>query len=750
MDLEDSKQDLEDRKEALDAMAEALWRPTKTPKGQDIGFSVLELPQSYLSDPSVITDIELSLAEKSGDAPILFVLSQAEYELAEEDGVTQGFNASTGLAPAIMTYSEAFKLLENNRSASVPSAAGWKKAVQPAGWQDDRILPHKMTVVISLDPFMRPECAMAIVGLVHWAFNVSAQPGAAIRVVTMAPGPRCTPFHHLVFQYAPNLEWGYCCLPGIKDAIYRLKDRCKMVFSSSMEDTIADLHERITSAQLGTTHAVVCFPGWEPIKSLEEMVNAEGTAILTIHLIHRWTDLRGAREILHIDDNRDAEDCPPRGRLIYMENSQRLPVDLKGFSHAYFLFWDWESRLAFDGPNAQVTKLDFRSSMSERLDQMSWGYHDVPRTSCYISHPDLEAFQNQMELSAPRAEIEGVSAGGVIAAIFRLGAWGVDVPRTIRSLLKFPQVTATMTERLRVQRIIDKTGSSLIMPPGQEAIFMATLPHVGYDHRLAHLVALPSCSVRVLRVKIQLAALISIGIEQIVRFPHPESTELAPRKRLIDACQGWGQQLSSTGTMWIAMGLWKHIATFFREFHIEERPKVFQVPGCEAKVNVFQAFRVYTIVDAIINTLDALKIQVDMRQISQEKDDLTAQEILELQRHLLEAFIHQLTLSFPASGQSTGGAVRHQIISTVTNLTLQDMGVADTERILKENGSIGIYGICQDLETTLDDQVLAHDWTWIPTHVVDEWKRVNAPDVNLPSALSTGHARVGRAIDRRL
>ncbi|KAL6411361.1 hypothetical protein AUP68_05065 [Ilyonectria robusta] len=155
------------------------------------------------------------------------------------------------------------------------------------------------------------------------------------------------------------------------------------------------------------------------------------------------------------------------------------------------------------------------------------------------------------------------------------------------------------------------------------------------------------------------------------------------------------------------MGLWKHIATFFREFHIERRPKVFRIPGCEAAVNVVQAFRVYTVADAIINTLDALKIQVGMRQISQEDDDLTAQEIVELQRHLLEAFIHQLTLSYPASGQSSGGAVRHHIISTVTDLSLHDMGVADTEGILKENGSIGIYGICQDLETTLDDRVLA-------------------------------------------
>ncbi|KAH6977200.1 hypothetical protein BKA56DRAFT_674042 [Ilyonectria sp. MPI-CAGE-AT-0026] len=82
-------------------------------------------------------------------------------------------------------------------------------------------------------------------------------------------------------------------------------------------------------------------------------------------------------------------------------------------------------------------------------------------------------------------------------------------------------------------------------------------------------------------------------------------------------------------------------------------------------------------------------------------------------------------------------------------MNLEDMGVADTEGILKENGSIGIYSICQDLETTLDDRVLAHDWTWIPTHVVKEWKRVNAPGVNLSWALSTGHARVDRSIDRQ-
>ncbi|KAL6411362.1 hypothetical protein AUP68_05066 [Ilyonectria robusta] len=243
-----------------------------------------------------------------------------------------------------------------------------------------------------------------------------------------------------------------------------------------MEDTIIDLQDRTTSARPGTTHAVVCFPGWEPIESLEEMVNTDGTAILTPHHIDRWTDLHSARQVLHIEDNMDdADDVPPRGRLIYVENSQRLPVYLKGFSHAYFLFGDWESRLAFDVPNAQVTKLDFRSSMSERLDQMSWGFHDVPRTRCYTSHPDIEAFQNQMDFSAPRVEIEGVSAGGFIAAIFRLGAWGVDVPRTIRSLLECPQVRDTMTERLRIQRIIGKTGSSLNMPPGQEAILYGSV-----------------------------------------------------------------------------------------------------------------------------------------------------------------------------------------------------------------------------------------------------------------------------------
>lgn len=719
-------------RQLLDEATERLWLPI--PQGKNIGVCSVYLPQDYLGRLAIIPAIEQSLARcMDSDSLILFIASEAEQELAEKCGFLAGEQSKPAMG--VKTYHETLDIFEKNRSASGP--AGWKEPQQLAGWHDSGILPRKVTVVVSLDPSMPVECALSLVALTHWAFEVSAQPGFAIRIVAMAPDPHHTALRRLVALYAPDMEWHLCDLGSLDND--DPTHGCEIV-SLPDEGVVPDILDRIQKAGPGTTHAVLCFAPLEQDVSPLYVASDSGEEPNLVSLyLHPWTPPARICEI-H-SGPASSSSSPPSGHLIMMD--PRGPhIKLKGFSHAYVILGQMLQKSRFGGSIAQVSLFECEMSLGERKERLSWCRQpEVGTTAVYTPFSSVDSFLKAGERIRHVTKIEGLSAGGFIIGVCRLATWGIHILKALKSFVGSPQLIEEMMDRLRVQGLISRHGYLLNMPQVQETTFMTVLPYVGYDHHLAHFIALPSNSIYVVHVKIQLAVLLMLQIDEIVIFTNPESLEPASRESFIDSCCGWARPLAHTGTMWLMLGLWKRAARLTREFTtLRGVEEVVRIPGCDVEVDQAMAIRALHSIHMIHNALDEQGIDVGIRRdISDETGMLSAQECLDLQQHLFEAFIHQLTVTFP----TPDGGLRHQIISTVTNVVGINDGVprvVDIKGILEEQGTSCIFAICRDLQTTLDD-VHAMDWTWIPISVVQEWKLAHSPDETLHSALATGVPR---------
>ncbi|KAF5639230.1 hypothetical protein F52700_4082 [Fusarium sp. NRRL 52700] len=164
-------------------------------------------------------------------------------------------------------------------------------------------------------------------------------------------------------------------------------------------------------------------------------------------------------------------------------------------------------------------------------------------------------------------------------------------------------------------------------------IVQQLLPILDFDYRLVVFLARPIESDKVFKAKLQLAAILTVGVDRLFTFPHRGiMLHEDYRDSLIEACHGWTWPLAYTGSMWLDVGLWKHGATIVGDHSMADSNEV-AIPRTSVTMNLDAFNSVQRALTALSSTLIPSFVAVlpDFLAKTEEMDD---DECDEIQQHL--------------------------------------------------------------------------------------------------------------------
>ncbi|KAF4969286.1 hypothetical protein FSARC_3441 [Fusarium sarcochroum] len=720
--------------------------------GTHVRFGHFVVPVHLTYDLSVITQIHDSICEVDNDTPIIFVQSYIEKQFA--DNMIIMFDVPR---TRFFDYENMLLILKYNRMGLGNKPRSWArgdpdpknepKSDEPGSNNldsvgrevteiddmelddmeiDDMIsndtksddsecqeldledcidyptLPDKAFVIFLLDPDLGADCALSLIGLIQWAHAVSQREEANIRLLTVSS--------HFDSGLLSDLV-SICCNSSITR--YELPDSehidpvSQQTISSTSDDEIAPLiRRRVVSAHSRYLQAIVLVAiensSWDNfittwIKEAPDFVD-----VMTLHPRNRGYDAA--------DMSRALESSRGNGvRIIRVAPDYPIPDYLSGFSEVHVVFGKRWKKLVGRYCNGGVT------SQISRTFTFGTGGRQVHQTATL----------------ARRYHIDNSQAGGFIAGLYSMSSWGLNVNWILQRLME-PSVLAEMRHRLRSQAIIQESPSQLAFTDLQEDIFSSILPSVRYDYRLAHFVALLSLDNDVFRLKLQIAVILTMKTD----FSYATEKEIPH-----EFSWGWGKKLKATGSVWMDLGVWKRVLKDAPQSGLRPDGDTTDSEGLLSVSNqAVSLFRsAFEEIEWDLSWPERLYdyFELPPHDINQEADDLTNTQLETVQRHLLQAFIHQLVCTQLVKDSQGSNKVDSTILSTNTKLVLSvwEIGDASVEKFneLVRNGVV--FGICTRFTKRQD--IIDGDWTWIPYELVMEWKDEYAPNQTLSEALSS-------------
>jgi hypothetical protein len=342
-------------------------------------------------------------------------------------------------------------------------------------------------------------------------------------------------------------------------------------------------------------------------------------------------------------------------------------------------------------------------SAEEREDQVAVAFRAAKpptRVTFYIHGRTVDEY-----VCAGRARrclsVCNAQAGGFLGSVRQLKRWGLDtdVASCFFSSPMEKDVFKTMSRRLEVQ-LQTASASKLDV-----ALFRRLLPIVGYDHRLALFVGLPSEGDAVTLTKIRWAALTSVGVNKFVKFPDGNSIMGRENCRMMSVKHGSATPFHIFGTTWTALNLWGDVCQASRcSTAFPASQEWIEYPLTEVEIHI-PSWR------QIEETAKSLSTAVGIALPDSDFCNLDCLEARQLQRHLLDAYVFQLTRTIDSS---------RNLIDLATGTLLADNGVTErTTKAADRAGETSLFGVYSDMERMANENtVRLHDWTWIPASVV--------------------------------
>ncbi|KAM0548034.1 hypothetical protein ACHAPJ_010092 [Fusarium lateritium] len=406
----------------------------------------------------------------------------------------------------------------------------------------------------------------------------------------------------------------------------------------------------------------------------------------------------------------------------------------------------------FDSFTEQVTSITFRTSEEERREQIAWSEsaaHALDTIFIYTDESSTDAFLRQGTQDR-RLKVCNEHAAGFITSLVCLvdSGWGVDIGKAISCF--FTSDTDMSTSELILGRLAQQHVTSH-MPDDQEVddyaefpislgdigkrsyILQSILPIVDFDHRLALFIVLPYESSVVLRTKLQLAAILITGIDRLFTFPPLGSkTRKQYRRSLVKACRGWTTPLAHTGSIWLAVGLWRRSLSISQETHPDGgHSDDIRIPGVGVTVNSAMARQAQQTLTSLTNNMLMKEVAILPDHVPESRQ-LTSKECFILHKHLAQAYWYQLTTvtcdvdGHPAvelHEKPQGGIfvdLPPWVKNTVEfkNLAKADMSSYRRDIVydVHEGTILGMFqGMYRD---ACSSNILLNDWTWIPTAAV--------------------------------
>ncbi|KAJ4262937.1 hypothetical protein NW762_006550 [Fusarium torreyae] len=734
----------------MDAI-QAWVAPRNDKRLPDVRFSHASVPSDWVLDKYMWTDLLRAVCLK-GPADVWVVGPTARTDIAAlawnelDDSPTHFDNAAINF-----TYYEFFAYLEQCREEPGVGVEAWN--------YDDE--DDAQTVILLLDPQMGADCALAMLSAVHWATDICHVVPVRIMTISFSKCPES--LERLLARYghpAPS-PLAFAFTPTIIMAAARQGFQQVIQVPDCSNDNLPRALSRALKQDVGR-QIVVCFPPWAWADQLlrqdhgpfVEMRTKDGDLEDRLSIRNKipWKNL-GAYERKDVNTNMHRIIANTQGcTVLYSRPGFRPPFPLEGFDQIHLRLSSYRQQKVFDSFTRQVTSITLRTSEEERREQLAWSAsaaHASDTIFIYTDESSTDAFLHQGTRDR-RLKVCNEHAAGFITSLVCLvdAGWGVDIGRVISCF--FISETDQSTSELILYRLrnLDFTShepeddefqdyeefpTSLGSIGKLSHVLQSILPIVDFDYRLALFIALPYESSVVLKTKLQLAAILTTGIDRLFSFPPLGSkTQKQYRRSLIKACRGWTISLAHTGSIWLAVGLWRRSLSISQETHPDGgHSDDIRIPDVGVTVNSAMARQVQQTLTSLTNHMLMGEVAV-LPDHYPESRQLRSEERFILHKHLARAYWNQLTTVMCNVGNHPvvelhekpqgGGFVDLPpwVKNTVNfkSLAKRDLSSRGRDAVWKvHKGTIlGMFqGMCREARSS---NILLNDWTWIPTAAV--------------------------------
>ncbi|KAF4472477.1 hypothetical protein FALBO_602 [Fusarium albosuccineum] len=562
-------------------------------------FGHIRLPPYRPDNWNLRNEIHRSVSSIRDGVRLFFVVPEMEMDIISHTG--EQFDQCP-LPPVIMSFDAFLDSLRDSRRWVGPDAQDWEPLDQDRG---------EIFVVIHVDPTFPTDCSLALAALVNWAIAVSCGRGI-VRVVTMSTDHEFYELGRLIAIRDPDI----CANQLDLAALYEQNPVSDTYVSNAGSHCeIADEILAFAWDNFGRPQTIISFEGEAFSKVLVELGReASPGPIESVFTDDRIMDVVGLSESL------------PNIRILEMDPYLPLPpMALAGETDVHIVLGSqYSAKLAWDGTSDAAPFVSVETSRDQRIAQLWWARQPHSRkTRVYTGGCDIMSF---LEERRPRRRmIDARQMGGFVTSLVSMQSLGINARLAIWSLVHHPHNAEKLMDNLKAHGVISDMGLTL---PVQEAVdFLQVLPLVKYDHRLALFVARTSTSDFVRATKIQVAALLTVGIYNVVEVENgaiqytDDGVDLS-EEEFSFRCER-GELLGWPNVIWLSVGPWKHKSnpsndpndsqTIFTKFSKRIR---FREPGL---------IRVQGLVRDMSNTLDVLA----MREMFDDdvRDELENQRI---------------------------------------------------------------------------------------------------------------------------
>jgi hypothetical protein len=679
-------------------------------------FGHIQMPPYRFGEVSLMESIRQEFVK--GDCPDMtfFVVPDSEKDLGT------GINEHDTIKATILSFSDLLYALRATKEMA-PAGEEWGFRTDDAAvaaWQEHKLLPISVVMVICLDPLMPSACALSLIGIVKWAIQMSLELESDIRLLTMSAEEDFNFLSKVVSFTAPGVNVASLNLAAHGEVDPMQHCRCP---NSSDVDMWAE----------GVLECIRKEPEWRRLivsfnagfsKALEtKMAKGDRKLVKTVYMdtattVQPLVEVKaGGFKTYFLTIRGELSTLPP-----ILNGYDEIHV-IPGSSNAFRTEWD-EFR-------CQMVASSYPASREDRQLQLWWIRQDsIPSRLIYPG----QAPQALINAGGSRLRlVENAELGGFIAGVIDCASWGIDVGSAVACFVNHTLRTQEMVNRLQIQRLVNDYGLNLL---GDEAVtFRAVLPAFGFDHRLALLVALDSGPF-VRRVKVQLACMLKLGSVYKISVHGDPFNKPEPCKQILDECHGAGRSLAHRGAMWLALGLIKN------HLRNAELNGGYDKSKDELKklVTIKQqdALRFNTEVRKVLLLLSENGISVDdSESIAGEAVELTPEEEDVLHCHLLRAFLYQLSVIHVPDNSAPSNMLTTNLATLAKSKFDKLARATDIKSISKEEGGC-VYGVSHELVLRDGSVLLDASWTSIPNSIVSEWEPWLMSDMNIHEALSTG------------
>ncbi|KLO93647.1 uncharacterized protein FFB20_10402 [Fusarium fujikuroi] len=649
--------------------------PTQADESLDLSLGHAILPKNTPSDERILALIFRSIVRPG--VQVIFVGSPLMKTLAQTCATAPGLHALQ--MADLYAYAEFIEFCHDQRFDS-------------DSWTDSAVLDD-LVVVFHLNDDMSSECALALIAVMHFVKCTARAVQSCVRLLTASTDEMPRALSHLSewFNKRPVQR---LTVPSEIDEDMR---RAKQVVVDTRDRDWLSQYTRFVRRGL-EEQLVVYSPSMIDMPApMETTTNSYGFKTSTVENTLRW-------------------------RLFAIAFPEvRMPLPLE-HEDIHVILDPIRHMRVYDSVTRQITHLNVSISAVEREEQVSVAFRTakVPKSvTLYI--PGRTVDEYVCAGRAPRRlSVCNAQAGGFLAAVRAFKQWELDADVASCFFVSPMErdVFKTMSRRVAIQLQVANANQLA------EPLVRKLLPLVGYDHRLAILVALPCISDSVALTKIRWAALTSVGVENFVKFPDGGTIMGRENCKMMSVKHGSSSQCRVFGTTWTVLNLWADAVNalrYSRPLPVSQEWIQFPVTGVHIHLPSWSKM------EELTRSISAV---VGLPYSTSKFCDLDKCESLQLQRHLLHAYIFQLTKTMDSN---------RCVIDLATGTQVVDDGVNawTTKAAERLEETCSLFGIYSDMERTSNrNTVRIRDWTWIPASIVADWSSLHTGSADLTDFLS--------------